>query len=281
MNVRSLALTTLLALSGATTQAAFTYTGAAITENFDGINVGATTTSSVNGVQFVIAGTGFDGTRIAGAGTTANPALPFSANDGSSATGSLYSYGATGATDRALGTLSSGSNTPGFGVAITNGTGSTLSSFTLTFDREQYRSSTSATSTPNTITFAYGISGGAINASNYLTAAGLLTDSRFNLVGDAPVSTSNAGNGAISPPSIIAGINGTINLTIAAGQTLFLRFSDVDDQGNDAGLAIDNFRFTATPAAGGGNNAVPEPASVALLGLGLAGLVAARRRMVG
>jgi PEP-CTERM motif len=75
------------------------------------------------------------------------------------------------------------------------------------------------------------------------------------------------GNGAGS----VAGLGGTVVADWAPGQTLWLRWVDLNDVGNDHGLAIDNFSFSVT--------AVPEPEPWMLLMTGLAavGFVARRR----
>ena len=46
-----------------------------------------------------------------------------------------------------------------------------------------------------------------------------------------------------------------------------------------AGKSINEGVFTYVPSAGGNDNSTPEPATLAILGLGLAGLGMARRRM--
>jgi hypothetical protein len=62
-----------------------------------------------------------------------------------------------------------------------------------------------------------------------------------------------------------AGIN------LAVGSSLYLRWQDFNDVGNDAGLAIDNMTISAT--------AVPEPTSAGLLALaGVTGMAFRRRR---
>ncbi len=283
MLIRSFFVPTLFLLGVSSVEAGYSFTGTAVTENFNGINPAGTSTTGGYAVQFAIAGTGFDGAKLAPtSGASGATALPFLIDNGTTATnadgtsaqsstGGLRSYGTTGAVDRALGTLASGTNTPGFGTVITNNSGSVLSSISLSFSTEEYRNSTSA---QNFISFAYGLSGSSATTSNYLTSSSLTADARFDLVGDQPVTS----NGGLATP-IVTPVSGTINVTIGIGQSIFLRWQDFNDAGNDAGLAIDNFVFTGTPAGGTGPVAVPEPASCLMLGMGLVGgLIVARRR---
>jgi hypothetical protein len=74
----------------------------------------------------------------------------------------------------------------------------------------------------------------------------------------------------------------TFDLTAYAGQTVRLRFAEVDNQ-NFLLASVDNVRVTSvTPGGNGGNpGATPELSSIALFGsgfLGLAGLAVARAR---
>ncbi|MGC3956478.1 MAG: hypothetical protein QM813_00420 [Verrucomicrobiota bacterium] len=55
-------------------------------------------------------------------------------------------------------------------------------------------------------------------------------------------------------------------VTLNPGQEIFLRWLDIDDGGNDHGLAIDNFSVSFTTA-------VPEPAAATLLGLAALGVI--------
>nr|MDQ3073310.1 hypothetical protein [Bacteroidota bacterium] len=83
---------------------------------------------------------------------TANTSLPYgwyfsetsgnttyAADYGSLNSGNTYSYGATGSSDRALGGLQSGSNTPTIGAAFTNNTGSAISAIEIQFVVEHWR----------------------------------------------------------------------------------------------------------------------------------------------
>jgi hypothetical protein len=82
-----------------------------------------------------------------------NAVTNYIANAGSLTTGSLYSYGATAAANRALGVLVSG--TPGniaFGLRLTNDTDLAQSNFFISLTGEQWRN---ANSTAQTLAFSY------------------------------------------------------------------------------------------------------------------------------
>src|SRR5205823_6997053 len=83
----------------------------------------------------------------------------FLVSDGSGGTGStgaVFSYGASGSSERALGSLASGANISKIGVTLVNNTASTISSFTVTFDGEIWHRGDQAT-TVNKLAFDYEI----------------------------------------------------------------------------------------------------------------------------
>lgn len=94
----------------------------------------------------------------------------------------------------------------------------------------------------------------------------------------------NWGRGAFQITLDFAGASQTIDLLgndlydggrpVFAGFTSSVAFDSITITDPTRGLAIDNFSFTAQPAAA----AVPEPASLALAGIALAGLAVTRRR---
>lgn len=249
--------------------AAQSYTGTTYSENFDTLPITPATQgvwSATIGVQANVpgltAGT-WQGAKIGGTGTAL---MNLVVDSGTSNSGAIFSYGTSSAsTERALGALASGTNIAGFGIAITNNSSDALSEFTIAFNGEAWRSSTSSTGTPNVLAFAWGLSSTVgLDETNFLTSALMSVNTAGDIVGPTPV----AANAALNPPTV-TGYSVTINgLNIAVGETIFLRWQDVNDQGNDAGLAIDDFSFNAV--------AVPAPGATALLGLG--GLLAARRR---
>lgn len=257
----------LLIASPAVATADISYTGSTINESFD--SLGSTTVngvfSSTIGAQSNVPGTtGFVGTKIAGNGTGATN---FVASDGSGTnpSGSLYSFGASGSADRALGAIASGSNTMAFGFRLVNNSTNTLEDITISFTQENWRSSTGA---QNTIAASWSTSA---SPADFLSAASGFTNvSGLDLVGPAPVTTNGPLDGNLAANQVarsftFAGIN------LAVGSSLYLRWRDTNDTGNDAGLAIDNMTISAT--------AVPEPTSAGLLALtGVAGLAFRRRR---
>lgn len=247
--------------------AQFIYTGGTMTENFDGIsntNVTGMFSATV-GVQSNVTGSTFEGTRLGGSGTSA---MNLIADDGSNNSGAIHSLGATASTERALGLLASGTNIPGFGVRIENNSGSALSSITISFTQENWRSSTSVV---NTMAASWGITGGGATNADYITAtAGMSAVTDLDLVGPAPVTTNGALDGNLAANQVARTHTFTFSTPLAQGQSLFLRWQDVNDGGSDADLAIDNFQVTAT--------AVPEPATMAVLGLGVAALLRRRRK---
>ncbi len=104
--------------------------GAAITQNFD--TLASTGTSST-----VPAGWYFNEV-----GTAANTL--YTAGSGSGTSGDTYSFGVTASTERAFGTLLSGSNTPTIGASLTNNSGQTITSLAIAYFGEQWRLGTLA-----------------------------------------------------------------------------------------------------------------------------------------
>jgi hypothetical protein len=245
--------------------AAVVLVGTAYSQNFDEpiLSSSAVTGQWTGTTQNAVPGTsGWVGTRLGGTGSAMN----YSVNDGASNAGAIYSYGTSGSTERALGAIASGTNIGAFGVEIVNGNSLAIDQVTIQYMGEFWRSSTS---TQNVLTFGYSV--GASGSTGFLSSGGSTAVAALDLVGPAPVAVNGLLNGNLAPNR--AAFSAVIDVDIPAGESLYLRWQDFNDLGNDAGLAIDDFSLSA-------NLVVPEPASMVLAGLGLSGLaLAARRRL--
>lgn len=175
---------------------------------------------------------------------------------GSANTGAFMSYGTSGSTERALGSLVSSSTVPTnpgqqyIAMRLTNNAPYTLDSFTLSYDGEQWRDGGNATPVAKTLSVEWSTTASAINDSANFTAAGSGFD--FTTPVNGTTSSSGFGNtsGKISiGPGTVTGINW------APGTDLWIRWKDSRISGNNQGVAIDNVAFSATP----------EPASMSLL----------------
>jgi hypothetical protein len=225
------------------------------TQNFDSLGTSAFNGvgSSTVGTQTslgALAGTALNGwyvTKIAGTGTTDTSISP---DDGTLISGSVYNYGAVSAADRALGLLASGSNTMSMGALITNNTGVALTSLNLSMTAEFWRSSTL---NQNTLTFGYGKVTGPITQTNFLSVvnAGVLPLTALNVVGPAAVTSNGSVNGNASGSQVQFN-NISLPIAVAPGETVFIRWQDVNDGGNDAGLAIDTLTITDGSSASSG-----------------------------
>jgi endonuclease I len=211
-----------------------TATGTAFTQNFNTLaNTGTTNAIATlpNGWTFTETGTGLNTT--------------YAADNGAANGGNTYSYGSTGNTERALGTLLSGSVTSTIGVQFTNNTGVTITSLAVSYTGEQWRLGTAAR--VDRLDFQYSTTATALTTGTY-------TD-QDNLDFTAPVIAGTLGafdgNAAANRTAITNTITG---LSIPNGGTIWLRWNDLNASGADDGLAVDDFSITAS---GGGADVTP------------------------
>lgn len=245
--------------------AAVIYTSGTYSQNFDSLPASGTTAwtndSTLPGWSLFIQ-----------SGAAAPSIL---AGDGSSNTGSFNSFGTTGSSDRALGGTGSGGSyfgSPASGalagwwaVDIANNTGSTIDSFTVSFDGEQWRNGGNATAQPMALQYGFGATFGAVSTWNSPGGS-------FDFTSPTTGTSASALNGNAAA-NRTAGLGGTISsLSWTNGSHLWVRWVENNDAGNDHGMGIDNFSFSAHAVS------VPEPATVVLGSLGFLGLVFGARR---
>lgn len=202
-------------------------------QNFDGM--GATGTTYPTGwAGFRNAGTGARGAALAPVAT---------GGDGTATSGAVYNAGTVAATDRALATLASGSTIPVFGAVFANGTGSTITSFSLAGFAEQWRTHNNADSLERVV-FEY-----SLNASGVFdTMATWVRVTNLDLVEIATTSTANNpldGNLAANR----AAISGQASLSWTNGSNLVIRWRDANDISNDGMYAVDDLSMTVSTGA--------------------------------
>jgi hypothetical protein len=253
--------------------------GLAYSQNFNSLSntpAGTTYTWTDNATLGV---EGWYASRSYSAGTT-GPFGPFAytgyrVGDGSANNGTLWSYGTIGAIDRALGSSSSGTpKTNTWGVRFQNDNPYAVDNILISYTGEQWRNG--GNTAVQSLFFAYKTGASPVVSSpldvspngvnGWIGFAGL----NFN----SPITGATA---ATLDGNLLANQTAFVNVlltgvTLNPGDEIFLRWLDIDDSGNDHGLAIDNFSISFTQ--------VPEPATAALFGLAAVGLVFFQRKRV-
>lgn len=194
-----------------------TVPGTPASENFDSLGLVSGSTLPA-GWEFSESGSG--------ANTT------YGVGNGSSSTGNTYSFGATGATDRAFGSVRTSSLAAMYGTVITNQTPATLTELAIEFAGEQWR--LGATGRVDRLDFAYSLDATSIITGNWLELDAL------DFIGPVTAGTTGAldGNLAENRTLVAHTLSG---LTLAPGASLWIRWTDFDASSSDDGLAIDDF----------------------------------------
>jgi uncharacterized repeat protein (TIGR01451 family) len=199
--------------------------GSAATQNFDTLsNTAGSTTNNLTIPGWFMTETG--------GGTRDNE--QYAVDTGASNTGDTFSYGAAGATDRALGGLRSGSLIPSFGACFTNNTGTTVTSLAVAYTGEEWRLGTAART--DQLTFEY-----STNATDLSTGSWIAVTALNFVTPDTATAGAKNGNAASARTALSSTIS---SLSIANGATFWIRWTDVDASSADDGLAVDDFSLT-------------------------------------
>lgn len=197
------------------------------TQNFDAL----ATTGSANPKSTLPAG--WDLLEVnAGSGTGAND--QYAADNGAANGGNTYSYGATGSTERALGTLLSGSLTPTIGAAFTNNTGAALTTLTISYTGETWR--VGGTARQDKLTFQYSTDATSLSTGTWTDVTAL------DYANPSATATTTAG---VTTPIHSATISSQLTgLNLATGATIWIRWNDFNAAGSDDGTAVDDFSMS-------------------------------------
>jgi MYXO-CTERM domain-containing protein len=218
-----------------------------------------------------------EGWAFSESGTGANTV--YTAGTGSSTTGDTYSFGVTGATDRALGGLQSGSVVPTIGVEFQNSSGTMMVGLAVSYICEQWRVGMTSRGAADRLDFQYSTDATSLTTGTWTDIDALDCHSATIL------DTSGAKNG--NENAYRTAVSGNVSgLSITAGATFWLRWTDYNIANSDDGLAVDDFALTAqTPTAitlAALSAVSPGPAPAPLAGLimlgGLAALIRRRTR---
>lgn len=163
------------------------------------------------------------------------------ASDGWAPAGNLYSFGANGSTDRALGSLGNEDPAAGdfyWGVLVKN-TGTTpITSLSISYVAEQWRRGGS--NQPQPVSFAYKT---MTSASTTLNGAGWTVAANLGYTPPQSLGSVSGLDGSQAPNRV--NVSGILNVTIPAGGFALLRWSDVNHAGQDNASGIDDVNITA------------------------------------
>ena len=182
-----------------------------------------------------------DNTTLPGwyaAKTNGGPVTTYRAGTGSATVGALYSFGASGSSERALGSL--GSDTPGniaYAAVFTNDTGSAQDNVTLTYTGEQWRNGGDVNQQNLFCDYQVSLSPLTLDAD---TGGAWLPLPALDFYGPTFSDTSSALDGN-NPTNRQTFANVVLTgVTVQPGEILVLRWLDLNDAGGDHGLAIDD-----------------------------------------
>ncbi|MDX6766238.1 MAG: choice-of-anchor D domain-containing protein [Candidatus Methylacidiphilales bacterium] len=174
-------------------------------------------------------------------GSSAN--LLYTVGNGSSGTGDTYSLGINGDSDRALGSLQSGSLIPTIGAKFQNNTGTPITSLAIAYTGETWRFGSGNSSVSDQLSFQIS------------TDATYIGDIAATWSDVSSLDYNNGGSAAATSGSLQHSGNVTHTITglnIPGNATFFIRWVDVNAGSTsvtDDAMGIDDFSITANPSA--------------------------------
>ncbi|MEH2283289.1 MAG: Calx-beta domain-containing protein [Nostoc sp.] len=158
----------------------------------------------------------------------------YNAGTGSNNAGALYSFGTT--TERALGSVASASTgTIDYGLRLQNNTGSPITKLQVSYTGEQWRNGGNTSQQQLKFSYQTGSTFTSLTTGTWTSVTSL------DFTGPIATATAATLNGnAIANRIVITPVIFNLATPIANGEEIILRWEDIDDGGNDHGLAIDD-----------------------------------------
>jgi len=216
-----------LALGGGSGSISLTTLGSAYTQDFNTLaNTGTANNLTVNGWF------------LNETGTSARNNGQYAFSTGSDTGGDVYSFGATASTERAFGTLFSGTLTPTIGASFTNNTGSTVTSLDISYIGEMWRAGVTNRNAADRLDFQLSTNATSLTTGTWVDYNNL----DYNSSNISATAGALNGNSAGNQTPVSFSITG---LSIPNGASFWIRWNDFDiSPGADDGLAVDNFSLT-------------------------------------
>jgi len=205
--------------------------GSAYTQNFD--------TLATSGTANTTLPTGWE---LSESGTSARNNSAYAAGTGSDNAGDVYSFGASGNSERAYGTLRSGTLVPIIGASFTNNTGKPITSLVIAYTGEMWRAGVTNRGAADRLDFQLSTNATSLSNGTWVDYDSLDYNSS-NINATAGALNGNAVGNRTAISFAITGLN------IANGSTFWIRWTDFDIASSDDGLAIDDFSLTVADAA--------------------------------
>lgn len=193
----------------------------------------------------------FNNTTIANwyAGQAAGTLSSYVAGNGSANTGAFYSFGTTGATERCLGSISSGTPVAfSYGVLMQNTSATTITNMTITYAGEQWRCG--GKTTLDTLKFYYKVSATSITDPSPADNSTWTPVTALHFSSPIAVATAGALNGNLPANQVVFANISIPSLNVPAGSYIFLKWHDINEAGGDHALGVDSLTINWTVPTG-------------------------------
>jgi hypothetical protein len=162
---------------------------------------------------------------------------------GAANSGGLYSFGAAAITERAIGSVGSGSASPIYGVLLQNTSAGPIEVDSIAYTGEQWRNGGNLTA--QSLTVDYQVSPTVIST---VTSGTFQPLTALNFTSPVATATAAALDGNLAGNR--NAISATTQIIVPAGAYLMVRWSDINDAGNDHGLSVDDLTISWKPSSG-------------------------------